>query len=59
MFPGSYVPRDLCSPGPMFLSLYETGEHRNPFFEKGVLTLTLKKGVLTLNPQKRGPNPNP
>ena len=25
----------LCSPGPMFPSLYETGEHRNLFFKKG------------------------
>ena len=35
MFLGFYVPRVLCSPGPMFPSLYETGEHRTLFFKKG------------------------
>ena len=35
MFPGSYVPRVLCSPGPMFPDMYATGEHRTLFQKKG------------------------
>ena len=47
MFPGSYVPRVLCSPGPMFPSLYETGEKRTLFLKKGpIFPAFPKKGPM-------------
>ena len=42
-----YVPRVLCSPGPIFPSLHETGEHRTLFLKKGPLFPAIpKKGPM-------------